>query len=255
MKKSIKKLLCVALCAVTAVTSVFVYNNNKDVQASSSSWNFKSNNFKNLGTISSTKTVDGLGLIATSSKKMSVKAENATVSGTKYTYALALGGTGSTSYRAVKVPVSGASTLKVVLASSGSSTRNLVVADSNGKKLTTLSATKSAALQSYSYKGSAGSLYLYSTGSGIDIFKIQVDTASGSSSSSSNSGSSSSNSGSSNSGSSSNSSTTVTKYANISDGWYYIKNINSQKYLQVAGNSGKDGANVEQGTGTGVAGR
>ena len=255
MKKSIKKLLCVALCAVTAVTSVFVYNNNKDVQASSSSWNFKSSNFKNLGTISSTKTVDGLGLIATSSKKMSVKTENATVSGTKYTYALALGGTGSTSYRAVKVPVSGASTLKVVLASSGSSTRNLVVADSNGKKLTTLSATKSAALQSYSYKGSAGSLYLYSAGSGIDIFKIQVDTASGSSSSSSNSGSSSSNSGSSNSSSSSNSSTTVTKYANISDGWYYIKNINSQKYLQVAGNSGKDGANVEQGTGTGVAGQ
>ncbi len=251
MKKSIKKLLCVALCAVTAVTSAFVYHN-RDVQAASSSWNFKNSNFKSLGTISSTKTVDGLGLIATSSKTMSVKAENATVSGTSYTYALALSGTGSTSYRAVKVPVEGASTIKVVLRSSGSSTRDLVVADSNGKKLTTLSATSTAAQQSYSYKGSAGYVYLYSAGSGINIYKIQVDKAS--SSSSSNSGS---NSGSSsNSGSnSSNSSTTVTKYATISDGWYYIKNINSQKYLQVANNKGKDGANVEQGTGSGVAGQ
>lgn len=243
MKKSIKKLLCVALCAVTAVTSAFVYHN-KDVQAASSSWNFKNSNFKSLGTISSTKTVDGLGLIATSSKTMSVKAENATVNGTSYTYALALGGTGSTSYRAVKVPVEGASTIKVVLRSSGSSTRNLVVADSNGSKLTTLSATSTASLQSYSYKGSAGYVYLYSEGSGINIYKIQVDK---SSSSSSNNSSSNNN--------SSSSSTTVTNYATISDGWYYIKNINSQKYLQVANNKGADGANVEQGTGSGVAGQ
>ena len=52
-----------------------------------------------------------------------------------YTYCLALSGTGTTSYRSVKVPVSGSDTIKVVLRSSGSSTRNLIVADSNGKKL------------------------------------------------------------------------------------------------------------------------
>ncbi len=41
----------------------------------------------------------------------------------------------------------------------------------------------------------------------------------------------------------------------IADGWYYIKNVNAQKYLQVAGNSGNAMQNVEIGTGTGVAGQ
>lgn len=37
----------------------------------------------------------------------------------------------------------------------------------------------------------------------------------------------------------------------INDGWYYIKNINSQKYLDVAGKSDADGTNVIQYTGNG----
>lgn len=39
------------------------------------------------------------------------------------------------------------------------------------------------------------------------------------------------------------------------DGWYYIKNIHAQKYLQTAGNAGGNGVNVEIGTGTGAAGQ
>ena len=57
---------------------------------------FQDSSFKNLGKITSSKTIDGLGLIATSSKSMQVKAESVTVSGRAYTYCLALGGTGST---------------------------------------------------------------------------------------------------------------------------------------------------------------
>jgi len=41
----------------------------------------------------------------------------------------------------------------------------------------------------------------------------------------------------------------------LSDGWYYIKNVHAQKYLQVAGNTGKAGQNVELGTGSGVDGQ
>ncbi|SFS04349.1 RICIN domain-containing protein, partial [Anaeromicropila populeti] len=41
----------------------------------------------------------------------------------------------------------------------------------------------------------------------------------------------------------------------LTDGWYYIKNVNAQKYLQVTDNTGKAGQNVEIGTGTGVAGQ
>lgn len=41
----------------------------------------------------------------------------------------------------------------------------------------------------------------------------------------------------------------------VADGWYYIKNVGSQKYLQVAGNTGKTAQNVEISTGTGAAGQ
>ncbi len=43
--------------------------------------------------------------------------------------------------------------------------------------------------------------------------------------------------------------------AQIQNGWYYIKNVNAQKYLQVENNTGKDGQNVVIGTGTGVDGQ
>ena len=47
----------------------------------------------------------------------------------------------------------------------------------------------------------------------------------------------------------------ITYSGTLSDGWYYIKNIHAQKYLQVTGNSGGNGVNVEIATGTGVAGQ
>ena len=56
-------------------------------------------------------------------------------------------------------------------------------------------------------------------------------------------------------GGSSSSSSTNTNYATLNDGWYYIKNINAQKYLQVTNNTGGNGVNVEIGTGTGVKGQ
>jgi len=57
------------------------------------------------------------------------------------------------------------------------------------------------------------------------------------------------------SSSSSSSSSASTVAGTISDGWYYIKNVNAQKYLTVTGNKGADGTNVEISTGTGVAGQ
>ena len=48
---------------------------------------------------------------------------------------------------------------------------------------------------------------------------------------------------------------TSSEAAYIEEGWYYIKNVNSNKYLQVTSNNGYAGANVEQGTGSGVQGQ
>lgn len=41
----------------------------------------------------------------------------------------------------------------------------------------------------------------------------------------------------------------------LSNGWYYIKNVNAQKYLQVANNTGANAQNVEIGTGSGANGQ
>lgn len=191
MTKNLKKRIKSIALSLAVMATAMAGSTSMTVFASSTSWNFKNSNFKNLGTISSSVTVDGLGLNATGSKTMSVTANSASVNGTSYTYCLRTGGTGNTSYRSVKVPVSSSSTIKVTLKSGSSSTRSLAVADSSGKKLSTISATGTAATKSYKYSGKAGYVYLYSTNSSINIYKIQVDGSdnSGSTSSGSTSGS------------------------------------------------------------------
>lgn len=144
--------------------------------STSVSWNFKDTGFKDLGTISSNVTVNNLTLLANSLKTMTVQADSQTVSGTAYTYALALGGSGSTSYRAVKIPVTGTDTIKVICRSTGTSARTLAVANASGTQLGTITAGTTAAQGTYNYSGSAGYVYIYSTNSGISIYKIQVDS-------------------------------------------------------------------------------
>ncbi|MBQ2803647.1 MAG: hypothetical protein IJF07_07090, partial [Lachnospiraceae bacterium] len=142
----------------------------------SSKWVFNTSEFKGLGTISSTIEVDDLTLLATSAKTMSVNSDKQTIDGSAYTHALALGGGGNTSYRAVKIPVTGSDTIKVALRSSGTTTRTLVVADKSGNKLGTISAASTASVGTYEYSGEAGYVYLYSSGSGINLYMIQVDS-------------------------------------------------------------------------------
>lgn len=57
-----------------------------------------------------------------------------------------------------------------------------------------------------------------------------------------------------NSGSTGNTGTT-SSYATIRDGWYYIKNPNANKYLQVTDNVGANGQNVEIGSASGNNGQ
>ena len=175
MFKGVKKFIS----GVVALGMVFTLamSDCSSASAASVSWNFKNSSFKDLGEISSNVTVDNLTLLATSSKTMNVKAETVQVDSTEYTYALALGGAGSTSYRSVKVPVSGVDTIKVVLRSSGSTERTLVVADSSGNQLGTIKASPTASLGTYQYSGSSGYVYLYSSASGINLYKIQVDSS------------------------------------------------------------------------------
>lgn len=160
--------------ASTAVPAPLALVNTAEA-ASSTSWNMGNTGFKSLGTIKSNTTVDGLTLLANSSKTMQVKSESATVNGTSFKYALALGGSGSTSYRALSAKVSGTSTIKITARSSGSDTRKLDIADSKGKVLATISCGSSAALGTATINYS-GNIYIYSENSGINIYKLQIDS-------------------------------------------------------------------------------
>lgn len=221
---------------------------------SSASWNFSSSAFSGLGTITATKTVDNLKLIATSSKTMSVNSNSQSLAGTNYKYCLALGGGGNTSSRAVSFNVNGNADIKITAMSSGSSTRTLAVANSSGKEIGTVQATNSLATNTVSYKGNADTLYIYSKGSGINIFKIEVSN-SGSTATTKATTTTTTKATTTTTTEATTETTTKATVNAISDGWYYIKNVNSNKYLQVEGNVNGNGQNVNQGTGTGVAGQ
>ena len=168
MKRLLGKLSFVVIITTLLLTFAFTSF------ASSTYWEFQDANFKRLGTITSSRKVDGLNLIATRAKPMSIKSNKQELNGTTYTHALSLGGQGNTTYRSVKVPVNGASTIEVVLRSTGSNSRKLVVADSKGEQLTTLNAGTSISKQEYNYTGDSGYIYLYSTNSNINIYEIKV---------------------------------------------------------------------------------
>jgi len=176
LRNRLKKVLTMGVVFALIFTTVFATASLTAKASTSVSWNFSDTNFSSLGTISTTTTVSGLTLIGTSSKTMSVAANSQTVSGVAFTYALSLGGAGTTSYRAIKVPVYGSDVIKVTCMSSGSSSRTLTIANSSGTALGSLTAGTAASVQSYNYSGAAGYVYIYSSGSNINLFKIQVDS-------------------------------------------------------------------------------
>lgn len=137
-------------------------------------WNFSNSAFTGLGTISSSTTVDSLGLNATTDKYLEVKSNSQTLSGTTYSYCLALGGAGSIQSRSVAIPVSGNCTITVIGKSSGTDTRTLAVANASGTTLGTLSESSTISSQTYTYTGQAGTIYLYSLASGINLYSIAV---------------------------------------------------------------------------------
>ena len=148
-----------------------------DTNSSSVSWNMGNSSFKNLGTISGDVTVNGLTIKATSAKTVNVISDEATVGSNTFGYSLALGGSGSLKYRAVAFDTNGQAVVKVTSRSSGSSTRTLMVVGDDGTELGTISAKPDADIASVNINYS-GKVYIYSKGSGINIYKVQVDNKS-----------------------------------------------------------------------------
>jgi hypothetical protein len=105
------------------------------------------------------------------------------IDGHIFTKRVKLGGTGSTTSRALKFDVDGPSTITVyALSSSSGVDRNLIVHD--GTTQLGIITAPGTATDAETGKGSvstsaAGSIYIYSSNSGINIYGIYVETASG----------------------------------------------------------------------------
>ncbi len=134
------------------------------------------------GEYTSQTTVDGLTLIATSSRKVTVDSHAVTVDGVSYTKRLKFGGSGSSSYRNLQFDVPGSCTVTVVAAHAGSgSNRTLNICTGsfgNVASSVSLVAKASPVSHSFNYSGDATTMYIYSANSGINIYAIYVESSS-----------------------------------------------------------------------------
>lgn len=142
-------------------------------------WNFSDTQFANLGTISSTQTVDGLTIAATSDKTITIEANNKTYGeNLKFTSRMKLGGTMGATYRYLCFAVKGSCTIEVYGMSGNSNTPRPIVlakeqwdntihtwADVPGSELSKLT---------YQYVGGSTTLYIGSGNSGVNLYGIDL---------------------------------------------------------------------------------
>ena len=148
-----------------------------DPVTSDLTWDFSTSDFNGLGTITSTTTVKGLTIAASSDKAVTVATGAKTIDGHAFTHVLKTGGTGSSAARSLSFAVTGACTIEVYLISANTTserTLNIYSGSYGGTLLKTMPAATTAAKQSYSYTGSATTIYMGSANSGINFYAINL---------------------------------------------------------------------------------
>ena len=135
-------------------------------------------------TITAPKTVGAFTINATESKSVVIDASSKSADNFSFTQRLKFGGTGSVEARNIAYTATGAATMTVyAMSSSSSADRDLVLDNGSG----TVSTQKAlgASLTKLTYEiSAAGTYYLYSANSGINIYYVAVEYAAGSTESS-----------------------------------------------------------------------
>ena len=128
------------------------------------------------GEITSNKVINStFTLCATSDKKMKIEASSVTVDGVTYTSMLKLEGKGNKNYRSIKITVTGAATIKVVAKNNSTTDRPLGLLDSDGETLQSFNSPKDAAgILTYNVD-EAGTYYITSLNSGINLYGIIIE--------------------------------------------------------------------------------
>lgn len=142
-------------------------------------WNISDDDFNALGVISSNTIVRNLLIAAKTDTAVTIDGSSKSVDGYNFTHRLKFGGAGSANYRHLRFKVTGDCSLTVYLTSSSGSGDPRTLKISSGSfsnVISTMSApVGSVAKATYSYTGSATTIYLYSAASGINIYGIKVD--------------------------------------------------------------------------------
>lgn len=127
------------------------------------------------GDITGSTTNSGLTIVGTSDKKVVVKEGDQTISGKDFTKKVDLVGGANASYRYMSFDVSGPCSIDVYFNPKGTRTLALKSGSWSGAVLHNFEGTTDGAVKmSYSYTGSAATLVLGSTNSGIDVYGINV---------------------------------------------------------------------------------
>ena len=142
-------------------------------------WNFSDTQFANLGTISSTQTVDGLTIVATSDKTITIDASNKTYGeNLQFTSRLKFGGTMGETYRHLRFAVKGSCTIEVYgMSGSNKEARPIVLAkgqwDNTIHTWANVSGSELNRL-TYQYVGGSTTLYIGSGKSGVNLYGINL---------------------------------------------------------------------------------
>lgn len=176
MKKNLFAFLFVMTTNILNISAI-----NQAAMVSNYFWNFSNPEFRNLGTITSTRTINGLTIYATATKTVVIDDNNPQeINGVTYTSRLKLGGTGNEEARMVSFHVEGECYIDIYLMSASGSEDRILNVDKNtfGHTLTTIDAWSDVATKStYHYTGSSTTIYLYSPSSGVNLYGVQVRSA------------------------------------------------------------------------------
>ncbi|MDD3194668.1 MAG: hypothetical protein PHU68_02565 [Paludibacter sp.] len=158
-------------------------------------WTFDKAPFE-ATTYSQTTTLDGLTVYATEGKTVVIDENNKRNGEYAFTHRLKFGGSGTIadsenapflpSERAISFPVTGPTTVKIAALSSSSSTDRTLVMSDGITSLHTFAApgsysegTDNVPLETYQYTGGAGTLYIWSPSSGVNLYMVATSTTTG----------------------------------------------------------------------------
>ena len=128
------------------------------------------------GKIKSSTVVDGLKILATSKKTVTVDKSDKDYKNISFTKRIKLGGAGSESARAIAFKTAGESKVKIYATSSDTNTSRLIkIIDKNGNDVTSTAKIPGSSLKSVSFRlDEAGEYYIVSESGGVNIYYVEV---------------------------------------------------------------------------------